>query len=85
MMGLPPSQAWSSVSHDTSCCTESATGFEAFLLIEIRDSVTATALWAQQLPHCPWLLTGVRTPFARQSMLTGGVAVVDRGFTTGGL
>src|SRR6478672_3550436 len=65
---IPP-QCMGFGAHDTICCSDSSKSTS--VCIAMCDSKTAVDANAQQDPHMPWFLTGVVTPFVRQSTAAG--------------
>ena len=71
----PPLQpALDLVSQSTSCCSDSDVRF--LVRIALMPSTAAIVEKAQQLPHWPWSLTSVTTPFCRQSTDGGTSRIV---------
>ena len=68
-MSPPRQPALPFFAHDTSSCSESSTSLP--VAIAFADSMAPVTLNDQQDPQEPWFFTGVTTPFARQSTLSG--------------
>merc|ERR1719158_999805 len=65
----PPLHPLSVLSQSTRFCSDNGTGVPVTCPFEITDlpSIAPVVEKDQQLPHCPWFLTGVTAPFATQS------------------
>ena len=67
----PPLQPESTLSHETSSCSESDSSTPSWR--KMAPSIAPVAEKAQHEPHCAWFLIGVTAPLVVQSMSSGTV------------